>query len=1739
MDDIPTGPDDHNIMSLAGSPSDALSGLDTADFDPAPSHETDPHADETEAKETVANKSENFLNDSTIDADTPDVEGGSISIEVAIEDEIPELATEETTETFPRIDIGADEHIASIETDDTRENEATITNDRVVVSSSIGPEDDEADVISGVFSTLRPLNFEIILPHISHEDRVKYLSIKSDVVDKIIEKVPNSEGDLRYIIEFTDGRQETLKIPFDELLGYERGQLALQKYQGIMDPENGANDRLWQDEWEESIADSDADLDLMELDEDDAPRQSKRLRSSAHRKTLEGSDSDDDAASRRPKRQRTSTRQSTRHNSKAISDDEALDETPPRGRQLRERTERQLKLTSMAFTSMPLTRDEDLDELSQDHPRHPSDNDDDFQIITSDVLPKSYSSRRSKKSWRLRAKAKITEQPRSRGSSIEFEDRRRSGRSTRNKGSMLDVALMDDDSFYVEDTAPAGAPKVMNIKEVFKHIDQHAPFTQYHSDICSTCNTGTSANKGPLIGCQGCSITFHKSCIGYRSARDHIVTKVGVDDFVLQCKFCIGIYAKKDKNSPRHSRCQQCKRFGRSCAAFSQKKTPRQEEKIRLENGGEDPIAPVEPSLVNNADNILFRCTMCKRGWHYEHLPSSQMDSDVSEIRQQRLAEYSVDWKCVDCGTVSDKIQTLVAWRPLEKASLGSGKTYSDLNEDEKEYLIKWQDKSYFHCSWMPGAWVFHIAAGTMRNSFAKKDADQNLALKFNEAEAIPQDALMADVIFEAKVKAGRAKTLEDEMERIGSVDKIFVKFQGLGYDEAVWDSPPKPDAGEVYTAFKAAYYEYLTGKYFNGSTNARMKERVNKWKDKDFVKLTQQPPGLRRGKLMEYQIEGVNWMLWNYHGDKNAILADEMGLGKTVQVVGLISTLVHGEPKCWPFLIVVPNSTCPNWRREIKQWAPDLRVVTYHGGKQAQELAYKYELFPRGSQDIKAHVVVMSYDSAQDDRTKHLFRSVQWAGLVVDEGQRLKNDKSLLYTALRSMRFPFRLLLTGTPLQNNKRELFNLLQFIDPTQNAAKLDEEFQELNGQNLPELHGRIKQYFLRRTKAQVLKFLPPMAQIIVPVSMSILQEKLCKSIIAKSPDLIKAIFADDKINKRDRGSLSNILMQLRKCLCHPFMYNEAVEERTVDQIKLHENLISASGKLMLLNIMLPKLKERGHRVLIFSQFLNQLDIIEDFLNGLGFQYRRLDGSLSSREKQKYIDDYNEPDSPVFAFLLSTRAGGVGINLATADTVIILDPDFNPHQDIQAISRAHRIGQKHKVLCFQLMTKNSAEEKIMQIGRKKMALDHVLIEAMDDPGESEDLESILKFGASALFSDDQNEKDIVHYDDASVDKLLDRSTIEQTKTGDDNSAESQFSFARVWANDKNGFEDNLAEENEPTVNANVWEEILAEREAEAKRIAELNKEVLGRGGRRRQAINYKTNAIGVVTDLLIDNSDSSDNDGEFVGENDEEEPDTDTENRDDSSKEETTTQDSHDRRRTSQKAQNNNSTQAKTGTSKTKTQSVAEANTGQGALHEWKLNPSWSSQNHKTPDHESIQQIGRPNHVNPLYPPSQPIINPIYHQPGAQFYQHAPPAPESRPGRPLMYDMAWLDNLRIVRTGYGGEVPSNQQARPGFQQQQQSAPPIRQAAYANPTVPAVPEKARRPSFGLSQLHPNASTCAKCGLRHYTGQCPNLASEVQLRLALDHLRHWPSNSRNPAAERKLIEKLHLVATTNDRRKK
>ncbi|KAL9603975.1 MAG: hypothetical protein Q9179_002003 [Wetmoreana sp. 5 TL-2023] len=1028
---------------------------------------------------------------------------------------------------------------------------------------------------------------------------------------------------------------------------------------------------------------------------------------------------------------------------------------------------------------------------------------------------------------------------------------RRSDRSGRGLRSMHEIGEDDIPEVAVAQTIV----KAVGARESFQPLPVDNEFRTRHQNRCDTCDgLDDDEQKGILIFCQACTMSYHQRCLGPRNSRDHLATKIGDRNFVLQCRRCIGMARQKDPYAPNQAKCSVCHHTVKASIPFRDRKTTRQEQKDREENGGEDPITNVPESIVNSADNVLFRCTSCFRAFHFHHLPSKEEDVierefSEKELASKRFSDYCQygNWTCQDCVIAPAKVDSLIAWRPADQNKYTPGTPAHLVQEDDKEYLVRWEKRSYSKSTWMPGPWVWGVTKHVMRHAFANRENGKNLP-KMRFEDAVPEEWLRVDIVFDVRYTSVVKVQIEEvDMKRVKEVKSAYVKFKGLGYEDVVWDEPPDPQDTERWADFQLAYEEWVRGRYIHLPSIGALNNRLAKQRTRNFeeeVMLKDQPELLVGGKLMSYQLEGLNWLYYQWHRQQNAILADEMGLGKTVQIIGFLLTLkqLHG---CWPFLVVVPNSTCANWRREIKNWAPSLRVVTYFGSSDARRLAKRWELFPGQDQDLRCHAVVTSYDAAQEDDFRKVFRKINWQALIVDEGQRLKNDKNLLYGSLSALKVPFKVLLTGTPLQNNARELFNLLQFLDTTIDAAQLEQEYTELTKENVRRLHDMLRPFFLRRTKAQVLNFLPAMAQIIVPVSLTVLQKKLYRSILARNPELLKAIFGGSKraLAKTERASLNNILMQLRKCLCHPFVYNRDIEERTSNSVVSHRNLVEASSKLQLLEIMLPKLQERGHRVLIFSQFLNMLDMVEDFLDGLGLFYQRLDGSMGSLEKQKRIDEFNAPNSRLFAFLLSTRAGGVGINLASADTVIILDPDFNPHQDIQALSRAHRIGQKKKVLVFQLTTRSTAEEKIMQIGKKKMALDHALIEQMDaDEEDALDLESVLRHGTEALFQDDEVNE--IRYDSASVDKLLDRSSMENTNVAKDQSAESQFSFARVWANDKGVLEEGLEDENSDSAAApdpSLWEKILREREADVAREAAGRAEALGRGKRQRQTVDY----------------------------------------------------------------------------------------------------------------------------------------------------------------------------------------------------------------------------------------------------------------------------------------------------------
>ena len=605
------------------------------------------------------------------------------------------------------------------------------------------------------------------------------------------------------------------------------------------------------------------------------------------------------------------------------------------------------------------------------------------------------------------------------GTSSEEEEKdvRRSGRNIRSRYSMRELG--EDD--IPELATKTSVIKYVGAKESFKTLPDDDEFRLRHSQICDACfEADDSTEKGVLVYCQGCTLSYHQKCLGPRNSRDHLVTKIGDNDFILQCRRCIGFSKQKDPLSPDQGLCVSCLQPGTSTSVFRERKSTKEEQKEREENAGEDPVTDVSADLINNPENILFRCIICYRACHMYHLPprgsSTITEGSEEQIAASRFREYSQTWLCADCSDAPAEVESLVAWRPINVDHYEPGLATDEVEEEVKQYLVKWKKRSYFEVQWMPGTWVWGVTSAAMRKAFARRNNNNNQAKMSTEA-AVPEDYLRADIVLDVEYKDVVSKpTLKVAKARIKEVTRALIKFKGLGYEDVVWTTPPSQQDSERWADFQTAYDEWVMGSFVRQPVQKDLKAHLAQTRRQNFeisLEMKAQPETLTGGEMMEYQLSGLNWLYYKWYSEKNAILADEMGLGKTIQVIGFLTTLKqrHG---CWPFLIVVPNSTCPNWRREIQKWAPSLRVVTYFGSAEARKLSYKYELFPAGGKDLACHVVVTSYDTAQDDEFRKIFRGVHWAGMVVDEGQRLKNDKNLLYGALNALKPPFKLLLTG-----------------------------------------------------------------------------------------------------------------------------------------------------------------------------------------------------------------------------------------------------------------------------------------------------------------------------------------------------------------------------------------------------------------------------------------------------------------------------------------------------------------------------------------------------------------------------------------------------------------------------------------------------------------------------------------------------------------------------------------------------
>jgi len=550
------------------------------------------------------------------------------------------------------------------------------------------------------------------------------------------------------------------------------------------------------------------------------------------------------------------------------------------------------------------------------------------------------------------------------------------------------------------------------------------------------------------------------------------------------------------------------------------------------------------------------------------------------------------------------------------------------------------------------------------------------------------------------------------------------------------------------------------------------------------------QPLLLTGGIMRSYQLEGYEWMSTLWENGINGILADEMGLGKTIQTVALFCHMYEmGVPG--PFMVVAPLSTVPNWVNEFKRFAPKVPCLLYHGNQQERAvLREKLEDTVKCEElDGKEmmQVVVTSYEIAMNDRST--FQNIQWRYIVVDEGHRLKNMNCRLIKELKQYHSANRLLLTGTPLQNNLSELWSLLNFLLPEIfddlrvfeswfDAKDMHEDMeerkrvvaQEQQNSILTTLHQILTPFLLRRVKTDVDLEIPPKKEVLVYCPLTQRQKDLYRHIVEKTIEdflttpeekgkdvlpekrqkahvdysafLDEREFADDdkfeahmaKLNEyteRIKGtgssaytkvmdklkggneknfSVKSRMMDMRKAVNHPYLIEYPISDCGTFY-DTTEDVIDICGKLAVLHQMLTKLNEKGHKTLIFSQMTKMLDILGDYLNLKKIKFCRLDGSMQFMDRQENIDTFNkDPEHKVF--LLSTRAGGLGINLTAADTCIIYDSDWNPQQDLQAQDRCHRIGQTKPVMIYRLVSANTIDQKIVERAAAKRKLEKMII-------------------------------------------------------------------------------------------------------------------------------------------------------------------------------------------------------------------------------------------------------------------------------------------------------------------------------------------------------------------------------------------------------------------------------------------
>ncbi|XP_024235229.1 chromodomain-helicase-DNA-binding protein 2 isoform X2 [Oncorhynchus tshawytscha] len=752
----------------------------------------------------------------------------------------------------------------------------------------------------------------------------------------------------------------------------------------------------------------------------------------------------------------------------------------------------------------------------------------------------------------------------------------------------------------------------------------------------------------------------------------------------------------------------------------------------------------------------------------------------------------------------------------------------SEKDEGETHYLIKWKGWSYIHNTWesIDSLTQQKVKGLKKLENFKKKNNELNAWLNkaspedseyYNCQQELTTDLNKQFQILERVIatKIGKTQGPSDfpshshKNASSSNEPEYLCKWMGLPYSECSWE-----DGALLGKKFQHCIDSFTNR---NSSKTVPSKDcKVLKQRPR-FVALKNQPLYIGDENLLlrDYQLDGLNWLAHSWCRCNSVILADEMGLGKTIQTISFLSYLFHQHQLYGPSLVVVPLSTLTSWQREFDTWAPDMNVVVYLGDVMSRKSIRDYEWVCHQTKRIKFNALITTYEILLKD--KAVLGNINWAFLGVDEAHRLKNDDSLLYKTLIEFRSNHRLLITGTPLQNSLKELWSLLHFLMPDkfENWEDFESDHGKGTDNGYQSLHKVLEPFLLRRVKKDVEKSLPAKVEQILRVDMSAVQKQYYKWILTRN---FRAL------QKGTRGSSSgflNIVMELKKCTNHGFLIRQPEEECDTQQEHL-QALVRGSGKLVLLDKLLTRLRERGNRVLIFSQMVRMLDILAEYLALKRYPFQRLDGSIKGEIRKQALDHFNAEGSEDFCFLLSTRAGGLGINLASADTVVIFDSDWNPQNDLQAQARAHRIGQKKQVNIYRLVTKGSVEEDIIERAKKKMVLDHLVIQRMDTTGRTvldnnsgnsnsnpfnkDELTAILKFGAEDLFKEAEGEE--TEPTEMDIDEIL---RLAETRESDHGSSATDELLSQFKVANFSNMEESAPDLVERTVPD--WDDIIPE--------------------------------------------------------------------------------------------------------------------------------------------------------------------------------------------------------------------------------------------------------------------------------------------------------------------------------------